>query len=615
MARTGEDGGRDDLDVCIVVPPFDQIKLPLLGPAILAAACRDRGLRVHTVFGSIMLAARAGYEPYKAVSRFYLDCIIGERLFRPYAWPPEIEATLPPLPDLDDKPAAVHAAIAPLIGPFMDDFVAEVLARRPRIVAITSTFEQIMAGSALARRVKQAAPDICIVMGGANIAAPMGQAFATVFPWIDHFFSGEADVAFPAFCERLVREGARPDQRVIECKPLETISEAPAPDFSDFMAALRAAQARGALPADLPEGLPLESSRGCWWGMKHHCVFCGLNGDAMDFRIKPPERMLAEIRELVDLWNPDRLTFTDNIMPLGYLQTVLPELASWETRPSLFYEVKANLKFEQLDLMRKAGMVQIQPGIESLSSNVLKLMRKGVSAMQNLMLLRDCTSLGIFVLWNLLYGFPGETTEDYAPLPDLFASIEHLRPPQYCVPIVIDRFSPHHRDPQAFGIDSYLPYPGFAALFPPGSPVMDLAYHFIGQHSTAFMSDGDLLGAVHDAYDVWHAQWQGRVRAPVLTALDIGPDAPVVIADTRRVASARMTSISRACDDALRVLEKPRRLESLDPQVAAFVPMLLQNRFVIEHEGLLLSVVTRPRPVSDAAGQAPQARAAVPTIA
>jgi len=615
VARTGEDGGRDDLDVCIVVPPFDQIKLPLLGPAILAAACRDRGLRVHTVFGSIMLAARAGYEPYKAVSRFYLDCIIGERLFRPYAWPPEIEATLPPLPDLDDKPAAVHAAVAPLIGPFMDDFVAQVLARRPRIVAITSTFEQIMAGSALAWRVKQAAPDICVVMGGANVAAPMGEALATVSPWIDHFFSGEADVAFPTFCERLVREGVRPAERVIECKPLETISDAPAPDFSDFMAALRAEQSRGALPADLPEGLPLESSRGCWWGMKHHCVFCGLNGDAMDFRIKPPERMLAEIRELVDLWNPDRLTFTDNIMPLGYLQTVLPELASWETRPSLFYEVKANLRFEQLDLMRNAGMVQIQPGIESLSSNVLKLMRKGVSAMQNLMLLRDCTSLGIFVLWNLLYGFPGETTEDYAPLPDLFASIEHLRPPQYCVPIVIDRFSPHHRDPQAFGIDSYLPYPGFAALFPPGSPVMDLAYHFIGQHSTAFMSDGDLLGAVHDAYDVWHAQWQGRVRAPVLTALDIGPDAPVVIADTRRVATARMTSISRACDDALRVLEKPRRLESLDPQVAGFVPMLLQNRFVIEHEGLLLSVVTRPRPVSDAAGQAPQARAAVPTIA
>lgn len=615
MRRRNEENGPGDVDVCIVVPPFDQIKLPLLGPAILAAACRQRGLRVHTVFGSIMLAARAGYEPYKAISRFYLDCILGERLFRPYAWPPEIEATLPPLPDLAEKAAAAHAALAPVIGSFVDDFVAEVLATRPRIVAITSTFEQIMAGSALAWRIKQAAPDICIVMGGANVAAPMGQALATVFPWIDHFFSGEADIAFPAFCERLVREGVRPEERVIECKPLATISDAPAPDFSDFMAALGAEQARGALPADLPEGLPLESSRGCWWGMKHHCVFCGLNGDAMDFRVKPPERMIAEIRDVMDRWDPERISFTDNIMPLGYLQTVLPELATWERRPGLFYEVKANLKFEHLDLMRRAGMIQIQPGIESLSTNVLTLMRKGVSALQNLALLRDCGSLGIYVLWNILYGFPGETVEDYAPLPDLFASIEHLRPPQYCVPIVIDRFSPHHRDPQAFGIDSYIPYPGFAALFPPGAPVMDLAYHFIGQHSTAFMSDGDLLGRVHDAYDIWHAQWQGRSRAPVLTALDIGPTAPVVIADTRRIATARMTGISRACDDALRHLEKPRRVDSLDPRVAEVLPMLLAHRFVIEHEGFLLSVVTRPRPASDVADQAPRSRASVPTIA
>ena len=615
MRRRNEENGPRDVDVCIVVPPFDQIKLPLLGPAILAAACRQRGLRVHTVFGSIMLAARAGYEPYKAISRFYLDCILGERLFRPYAWPPEIEAALPPLPDLAEKAAAAHAALVPLIGSFVDDFVAEVLATRPRIVAITSTFEQIMAGSALAWRIKQAAPDICIVMGGANVAAPMGQALATVFPWIDHFFSGEADIAFPAFCEGLVRKDLRPDERVIDCKPLATISDAPAPDFTDFMAALRAEQARGALPADLPEGLPLESSRGCWWGMKHHCVFCGLNGDTMDFRIKPPERMIAEIRDVMDRWDPERISFTDNIMPLGYLQTVLPELATWERRPGLFYEVKANLKFEHLDLMRRAGMIQIQPGIESLSTNVLTLMRKGVSAMQNLALLRDCGSLGIYVLWNILYGFPGETVEDYAPLPDLFASIEHLRPPQYCVPIVIDRFSPHHRDPRAFGIDSYIPYPGFAALFPPGAPIMDLAYHFIGQHSTAFMSDGDLLGRVHDAYDLWHAQWQGRSRAPILTALDIGPAAPVVIADTRRIATARMTSISRACDDALRHLDKPRRFDSLDPQVAEVLPMLLAHRFVIEHEGFLLSVVTRPRPASDTADQAPRSRASVPTLA
>lgn len=590
MASEVEGGG---IDICLVVPPFDQVKLPLLGPAILTAACRARGLTVSTIFGSMMLAARVGYEPYKAVSRYYLDCILGERLFRPHAWPSEIEATLPPLPVLAPTPEALHAELSPQIGPFMEDFVAAVLATRPRILAITSTFEQIMAGSALAWRIKQAAPGIVIVMGGANIAAPMGAAMAEVFPWVDHFFSGEADTEFPDFCERLIRTGKRPADRVIPCEPVKNISVSPPPDFSDYMTALRTEQARGTLPAYLPESLPLESSRGCWWGMKHHCVFCGLNGDVMDFRTKPAERVIGEIREMVTAWDPQMVSFTDNIMPLDYLHTLLPELATWERKPNLFYEVKANLRYDQLELMAHAGMVQIQPGIESLSTNVLKLMRKGVSGPANLSLLRDATSLGLYVLWNILYGFPGEEVEDYSGLPNLFEALEHLRPPEYCVPIVIDRFSPHHRDPQAFGIDSYGPYPGFAALFPPGAPVMDLAYHFIGRHTTALMSDGPTLARLHAAVDTWGEQWGPGRRAPVLSALDIG-DTAIVIADTRRIAKRRMTILSWECDDALRHFEKARREDSVDPAMEPHLELLLDHRFVVRHEGHLVSVVTRP---------------------
>ena len=35
-------------------------------------------------------------------------------------------------------------------------------------------------------------------------------------------------------------------------------------------------------------------------------------------------------------------------------------------------------------------------------------MRKGVTALQNLRLLKWCAEIGITPAWNLLYGFPGE---------------------------------------------------------------------------------------------------------------------------------------------------------------------------------------------------------------
>ena len=48
-----------------------------------------------------------------------------------------------------------------------------------------------------------------------------------------------------------------------------------------------------------------------------------------------------------------------------------------------------------------------------LSTHVLKLMRKGTSMLQNLRLLKWCRYYGIEVAWNLIWGFPGETEEDY----------------------------------------------------------------------------------------------------------------------------------------------------------------------------------------------------------
>ena len=47
-------------------------------------------------------------------------------------------------------------------------------------------------------------------------------------------------------------------------------------------------------------------------------------------------------------------------------------------------------------------MRRIQPGIESLSDHVLKLMRKGTTALQNIQLLKWCREYGVQPEWNLL---------------------------------------------------------------------------------------------------------------------------------------------------------------------------------------------------------------------
>src|SRR5450759_2538051 len=103
----------------------------------------------------------------------------------------------------------------------------------------------------------------------------------------------------------------------------------------------------------------------------------------------------------------------DNIMPYDYFQTLLPTLARSSLQAQIFYEQRANLRLWQVKSLRNAGIAVIQPGIEALSTPLLRLMRKGVSAAQNIRLLRYCRSCSLAVNWNLLYAFPQDRLSWY----------------------------------------------------------------------------------------------------------------------------------------------------------------------------------------------------------
>src|SRR6185503_19668701 len=110
------------------------------------------------------------------------------------------------------------------------------------------------------------------------------------------------------------------------------------------------------------------------------------NGTGMKYRSKSPARVLTELSELSTRYGVRSLQFVDNILDTSYFKTVLPQLAAAGSDYILFYEVKANLKREQVRVLAQAGVRFIQPGIESLDDNVLRLIGKGNSALMNLQL-------------------------------------------------------------------------------------------------------------------------------------------------------------------------------------------------------------------------------------
>jgi ribosomal peptide maturation radical SAM protein 1 len=179
---------------------------------------------------------------------------------------------------------------------------------------------------------------------------------------------------------------------------------------------------------------------------------------------------------------------------------------------SFYYETKANLKKHEMRLLRDAGVRMIQPGIESLSTPILKLMRKGTTALQNVRFLKWCAEMGIIPDWNLLYGFPGEAPEEYSRMADVMLSLTHFTPPCSVHPICINRFSPYHKTPEEFGIRIRGPKPWYRYLHDTDEEGLNnLAYFFEHDYDDG-RDPEDYVKPVREVTESWNQDAEENFR-------------------------------------------------------------------------------------------------------
>jgi ribosomal peptide maturation radical SAM protein 1 len=376
-----------------------------------------------------------------------------------------------------------------LVPDYLKMVADELLACSPRIVGFSTVFQQNIASLVLAKILKSRDPSLTIVFGGGNCDGPMGATLHGAFPWIDVVVRGEGEMIFPEVAEDILSGRAvrprpglcfRADGKSFvipqQDGPQVEINEIPLPTYDDFFERLAKSPLREELWPEV--SVLFESSRGCWWGAKSHCTFCGLNGSTMPFRSKPAARVAEELISLAERYKVLDFVAVDDIIDLRHIRELSPLLASSGFDFQLFYETKANLKKDHLRSLYSAGVMTLQPGIESLSTPILKLMRKGVTALQNIRLLKWCAEIGILPAWNLLYGFPGEPPEEYEKMADLIPSLVHLEPPNF-MPLDLDRFSPYFERPAEFGIEITGPQQCYKFLYSlPSETLANIAYAF-----------------------------------------------------------------------------------------------------------------------------------------
>jgi|GEM_PF-2733472 len=324
---------------------------------------------------------------------------------------------------------------------------------------------QLCSSIYVARLLRQRAPGMHLLFGGAGLVGEVGRNLLATEPAIDAVVDGEGEETLL----RIARLGAPLSPEALATIPnlwyraesgirrtptevLADLDPTPYPDYSDYFAAAE----RLGYPADAMM-LPVEGSRGCSWEHRcgpeelRGCTFCGLFRGSPDYREKSLGRLLGEVDELVRRSQLLDLAFVDAYLPQSHRRELLAALGDGSRDLTVWCELRCNLDEEVATLLAAAGVWKVQLGVEAFHTGILKRMEKGTRAIENVYSVRLCEERGVHAQYNLLTHYPGvprgEVEEMLGMIPLLFG----YRPP-HLSEFYLDRGSRIYQEPQRFGL-------------------------------------------------------------------------------------------------------------------------------------------------------------------
>jgi ribosomal peptide maturation radical SAM protein 1 len=537
-------GTSNAAKLALVSLPWMSPALPSIQLGTLSAALRQEGIScdVHELY--VDYAARIGLNLYNRLgnlhgflpewmfSRHYYreetgkdsSGVMALRSLEEWIWPEVAQDAL------DALDAVTHT--------YLNDMLQDAGWSQYDLVGCSLTISQLGASMAFARRLQQKHPQVKIIFGGSQCAGPMGRAILRICPYVDAVVHVEGELVLAEMVRRY-RGGESLEGlpgisyrsfngEIVTGPPAGLFrgqNERPPISYDSYFQRL----SRLNLLDKLNTWVPFESSRGCWYGQKTQCTFCGLH-ETMEFRSWKAEAVLGELERLYERYKIPRFYAVDLILPRDYLHTLLPEIAARNHDWIFFWEVKANMRREELEVLAAAGVRWVQPGIESLDADILRLMRKGVSPLQNIQLLKWSEELGIFCGWNMIHGLPGETRQSHQNMIEMIPKLHHLRPPSGSGKFQLHRFSPYFEHPEEFQIQWTGAHPSFKDAFPiPTSDLDELVYlhNFVALGDSA-PPDGS---ALENALKAWGKAYERGASLKIA----IQEDGSSVIEDKRRL--------------------------------------------------------------------------------
>ncbi len=622
-------------DVCLVCMPYCNPEIPSLAIGLLQAVLAKGGIEARCIYANLLFCEELGLDLYERNHCADPRLPLAGWSFASSAFP-EFQ------PEENHFVGEIHARLGVVrqqsleecreelrfvrqrAEKFAANLAEQILELSPRIVGCTSSLSQRVPSLALLRKIRELNPDVITLMGGADCETVMGRATHQHFPWVDYVVSGEGeDLIFP-LAKRIFEFGRQvslealpegvfaPLHRQVGYPGAEqnggkglpralasSFDRQITPVYQDYFDTLKSLPTLG---KTVRPSLPIQSSRGCWHGK---CKFCGLNAPQLSYRSRPAAGVLAELEEISRRYGVEHFEFLDNILNMRFFDDLIPELIRRGAPYKLFCEVRSNMSKKHFKMLREAGVVWCQPGIESLCSDALKTMRKGVAAWQNIQTLKWCRQFGIHVYWSILHDFPGDYDHWYQEMAELVPLLTHLYPPMGMSDVQYQRNS-HYFDRAAdYSLNlTFLPLDSLIYPISPGA-INELSYTFEDEFYASTKNDPrmavlfDRLGLrnLRRAVFQWYVAFISQNQPILSMKVD---DKEVIVRDTRPIAVApsfRLDGAQRelylACGrakDETRVRETYRDKGFSSSDIDAAIQTLLVNKLLVRIDQRLLAL-------------------------
>jgi ribosomal peptide maturation radical SAM protein 1 len=454
--------------VLLIAMPFAGIAIPSIQLPILEGYLKEREINITTKHLYLKAAEFYGVNNYHHLITRPNESYTAQMVFPQYVFPEHWNKNQYSFKDYFKKIVAGHAELQKNFtfeeyiertDRFYTWIIENVNWKDYDIIGFTLNYGQFLPSLAIAKKIKEIAPEKKIVFGGSRTVGELGIRVLRTFDYVDFIVSGEGEEALyllafnisdlPSIPNLIYRNNGEiiwnKSDKVIDLNTLPFLN------FDDFYNDLWSTNDDVTQYYLYHGRLPVEICRGCWW---NKCTFCNYNVQHPCYREKNVKRIIDEIKYLSDKYTMLNFQIIGNTLPKRDYRLFLEEIIKLGRDFNFFTETRAGqLKSEDYRLMKEAGFTNIQTGIESFSQSYLKKINKGVRVIDNIAALKFCKECGIKNEYNIIVDYPNEEKIDFEETKRNIQFIKHYLDPPQINKLLVGFGSFIYQHPELFNID------------------------------------------------------------------------------------------------------------------------------------------------------------------